>query len=208
MLLSKEFFQQDTVKVARNLIGKKIVRRINNKSIAAIITETEAYRSDDPACHAYRKKTERNATLFGPVGSLYVYFTYGMHHCMNFVSRDASCIAGGVLIRGLWVVEGLEQVRSKRPGSKAHLKGPGIIAQVLDLDRSYNGLDVTNDGPISVQEGIEILPEDIQEGTRIGISVAKDYPWRFLVDNPENYCTELENHDTLKARRKNKRILP
>jgi len=100
--LSREFYEKDTVKVARKLLGKTLVRRIGNDIISGIITETEAYRfDDDPASHAFGKITERNRAMFGEVGRAYVYFTYGMYYCVNAVARSKNFEAGAVLIRAL-----------------------------------------------------------------------------------------------------------
>ena len=89
MLLSRNFFQRDTVLVAKELLGKKLIRRIGNKKCVGVITETEAYRaSDDPASHAVFRKTKRNQIMIGQVGLAYVYFTYGMYHCLNVVARN------------------------------------------------------------------------------------------------------------------------
>ena len=98
-VLPRSFYSRDTVKVAKDLLGKKLVRKIKNKTISGIITETEAYRfKDDPASHAFRGVTERNKVMFGEVGVAYVYFTYGMHYCFNVVARNSNYDAGAVLI--------------------------------------------------------------------------------------------------------------
>ena len=103
MLLSRNFFQHDTVLVAKELLGKKLIRRIGNKKCVGVITETEAYRaSDDPASHAGVRKTKRNQIMFGQAGLAYVYFTYGMYHCLNVVARNKKFNAGAVLIRGIY----------------------------------------------------------------------------------------------------------
>ena len=99
-VLPREFYNRDTVKVAKDLLGKTLVRKIGNKTISGIITETEAYRyKDDPASHAFSGITVRNKIMFGQVGSAYVYFTYGMHFCVNVVARSNNYDAGAVLIR-------------------------------------------------------------------------------------------------------------
>src|SRR5574341_2614585 len=106
--LSRSFYARDTVDVARDLLGKVLVRKIGNKTISGTITETEAYRyKDDPASHSFTGLTERNKAMFGPVGIAYVYFTYGMHYCMNAVAKDGNYEAGAVLIRAIKPKEGL-----------------------------------------------------------------------------------------------------
>ncbi|HKU33887.1 MAG TPA: DNA-3-methyladenine glycosylase, partial [Candidatus Nitrosotalea sp.] len=101
-ILPRSFYCRDTVSVAEDLLGKKLIRQINGKIISGIISETEAYRyRDDPASHSYRGKTERNKAMFGDVGKAYVYFTYGMHYCVNAVAKNKESEAGAVLIRAL-----------------------------------------------------------------------------------------------------------
>lgn len=95
-ILTRDFYQRDTLIVAQELIGKILIRKINGEILSGRIIETEAYRSDDPACHAYRGKTERTKALFGIPGHTYVYFTYGCHYCLNIVARDEQMPAGGV----------------------------------------------------------------------------------------------------------------
>ncbi len=100
--LTREFYARNTVQVAKDLLGKTLVRRIGKKTISGIITETEAYRyRDDPASHAFRSMTERNKAMFGEVGHAYVYFTYGMYYCVNAVAKSKNFQAGAVLIRSL-----------------------------------------------------------------------------------------------------------
>ena len=95
-ILPREFYQKDTVTVAKNLLGKRIVRKIGRQEVSGIITETEAYRhKDDPASHAFGKITKRNKVMFGDAGIAYVYFTYGMHYCFNVVARHPKTAAGG-----------------------------------------------------------------------------------------------------------------
>ncbi|KFM21182.1 DNA-3-methyladenine glycosylase protein, partial [Marine Group I thaumarchaeote SCGC AAA799-B03] len=107
--LPRKFYLQDTVTVAKNLLGKKIVRKIGRVEISGIITETEAYRhKDDPASHAYRKITDRNKAMFGDAGMAYVYFTYGMYHCFNVVARNPRVAAGAVLIRAIEPEKGIK----------------------------------------------------------------------------------------------------
>ena len=108
-VLPREFYARETVKVAKELLGKYLVRKYNDKIISGIITETEAYRyKDDPASHAFRGMTERNKAMFGEVGRAYVYFTYGMYYCVNAVARSKNSEAGAVLIRSLKPSEGID----------------------------------------------------------------------------------------------------
>ena len=101
-ILHREFYLENTVSVAKNLLGKKIIRKVGRTEMSGIITETEAYRhKDDPASHAFRNITQRNKVMFGEVGTAYVYFTYGMHYCFNVVARNPKVKAGAVLIRAI-----------------------------------------------------------------------------------------------------------
>ena len=105
MILKRTFYERETVTVAKELIGKTIVRKIKGQELTGIITETEAYRGkDDPASHAAVKMTDRNEVMFGPVGMSYVYFTYGMYFMLNVVAKSKKQNAGAVLIRGLYPV--------------------------------------------------------------------------------------------------------
>ena len=107
--LPRSFYSQDTITVAKNLLGKRIVRKIDNTELSGVISETEAYRhKDDPASHAFRKITERNKVMFGEVGKAYVYFTYGMHYCFNVVAKNSKFDAGAVLIRSIVPEKGIE----------------------------------------------------------------------------------------------------
>ncbi|MFZ8908815.1 MAG: DNA-3-methyladenine glycosylase, partial [Nitrosopumilaceae archaeon] len=142
--LPREFYARDTVTVAKGLLGKKIVRKIGNRKISGIITETEAYRhKDDPASHAFRKKTERNRAMFEEVGRAYVYFTYGMYFCFNVVARNSRTEAGAVLIRSIQPEKGVDVMKKNR--KKDELKnltdGPAKLAQALDINKKQYGVD-------------------------------------------------------------------
>lgn len=167
MRLQKEFFNRNTVHVARDLVGKFLVRRIGRRTIAARITETEAYRGPhDRACHASRGRTKRTEPLFGPPGSLYVYLIYGMYHCLNFVTEKEGYPAA-VLIRAV-----------DMPGGN----GPGRLARTLSIDRALNALPADN-------EELWIEARDTARvhtiaSPRIGVEYAgpwKDKPWRFTL---------------------------
>ncbi len=178
-ILPRTFYDRDTPLVARDLIGKIIIRRFGNNEFKGVIAETEAYRSDDPACHACRGKTERNSALFGPVGHTYVYLSYGLHYCMNVVARDTKKFpAGGVLIRALIALKD----PSREKISPRLINGPGNVGKALAIDRSYIGIDLTNpDSQIVIAKGEDIDASFIDVTGRIGISVAKDLPWRFVL---------------------------
>lgn len=202
MALTQDFFAGDTLKTARALVGKYLVRRLGEVVLAARITETEAYIGRmDKACHAYNyRKTERTKTLYAPPGTAYVYLIYGMHCCLNFVTEPEGEPAA-VLIRGGEPRFSLERMAENRFHCKPEdmtayqrknfLNGPGKLCAGLEIDRRLNGLpwgspELTVCERLS-EVGILDWPEDekkpeIQTGKRIGIDYAEeavDFPWRF-----------------------------
>lgn len=181
--LIRSFFERDTVQVARELLGKVMVRRFGDAVCCARIVETESYTSDDPACHAFRGKTKRNASLFGPVGHAYVYLSYGLHWCLNVVARKPSMSAGGVLIRALEPMSGIEFFRNNRPWVKYSdlMNGPGKVTKALMIDRSYDGYDLIANNELTFMDSDIPNNYEVQTTTRIGINKAIDQPWRFLL---------------------------
>lgn len=197
--LSREFYNGDTVEIARILLGKILVRRMaNGELLAGRITETEAYVGRcDKACHAYNyRRTERTETLFSPPGHAYIYLIYGMYHCLNFVTEPEGEPAA-VLLRAIEPLAGTETMLRLRYGDKpitpyraAHfLDGPGKVCQALALTRRENGLDLTED-TLFICESLadlglpcpDIPPEAVCAGPRVGIDYAeeaRDFPWRF-----------------------------
>jgi DNA-3-methyladenine glycosylase len=180
------FYQRPTEAVARDLLGKKLVRTIrNNKKqfrLAGIIVETEAYGySDDLASHAYVGPTGRNKVMFGNVGRAYVYFTYGNHFCLNVSARRSKVEAGAVLIRGIEPVEGVELMRQFRQVDDIFslTSGPGKLTEALNITSSLNGADMTNsESEIYIEFGKR--PKHIVTTPRIGITRAVDKEWRFV----------------------------
>jgi DNA-3-methyladenine glycosylase len=169
--LAISFFARHSTQVAPDLLGKRlVVGRCQGR-----ITEVEAYSSDDPASHTFRGPTSRNAVMFGPPGRLYVYFSYGMHHCVNIVTGPAG-EGQAVLLRGVEPLTGLAQMRARRgPVRDGRLAdGPGKLAQAFGLDLGDNGrLAVVYD------DGIEVaIPPP---GPRIGITKAADWPRRWVL---------------------------
>lgn len=165
------FFARDSTTVAPELLGKRlVVGRCQGR-----ITEVEAYTEDDPASHAFRGPTARNAVMFGPAGRFYVYFTYGMHHCANIVTGPVG-VGQGVLLRGVEPVAGLNLMRARRgPVPDRRLAdGPGKLAQAFALDLRANGRLVT-----VYDDGVDVdVPSP---GPRIGITKAMDWPRRWLL---------------------------
>ena len=172
MILKREFYLQPTLKVARELLGKKLCYG----DLEGRITETEAYLKDDRACHASRGMTERNSVMFGPPGHAYVYFTYGMHHCMNVVTQPES-VAEAVLIRAVEPLNGVEEMIRNRGREKNIADGPGKLCQAFGIDKRLNGIDMTRGKFVVRDDGFR--PKKIDKGRRIGIKLDADKLWRF-----------------------------
>ena len=194
-LLSRSFYQRDTVQVARELLGAVLVRVHDGNVIAGIISETEAYCGElDAASHAYRRETPRNKAMFGPVGHSYVYFTYGNHHCLNLVARPQEQNAGGVLIRALIPLKGIEHMQRYR-GVTDHARltsGPGNVGKALQLNREHNHIDVTHQGELYVVRGTPIADADVLIMPRIGISKAQDKLWRFVISEDKRQSVRVK----------------
>ena len=184
------FYQRPTEVVARDLIGKKLVRIIRDTRkqfrLAGIIVETEAYGgNDDPASHAYMRTTARNKVMFGNVGRAYVYFTYGNHFCLNVSARRSDVAAGAVLIRSIEPIEGIDLMRQLRRVNDTFslTSGPGKLTQALNITSTLNGIDMTSSkSELYIEFGKG--PKHIVTTPRIGITRAMDREWRFV--NPSS----------------------
>ena len=182
--LEKGFFDSDTVAVARSLLGTCLVHASPEGVTAGRIVETEAYLRDDPACHASRGKTERNAVMFGPPGYAYIYFIYGMHHCFNVVTAAAG-IGEAVLIRALEPLTGIPLMERRRGTSvlKNLCNGPGKLVQAMGLTPHHNGAHLMR-GLLTLHSrksfgGSSDL--EIAVSRRIGITKAAELPLRFWI---------------------------
>ena len=174
-IIPQEFYGRNTIDVAKDLLGKILVRVLDRKTLSGIIVETEAYRStDDPASHSYRGKTERNSVMFGEVGRAYVYFTYGNHFCLNIVAKEESTPAGAVLIRAIEPVEGIKLMHGLRKTNDLYnlTSGPGKLTRALNI---------TKKGEMYILNGKDTSDSSIIAASRIGIRVALDRQWRFLI---------------------------
>jgi DNA-3-methyladenine glycosylase len=206
-LMPREFFARLSVPVAPDLLGCVLEHQTEAGLVAVELTEVEAYAgASDPASHAYRGKTARNAVMFGPPGHAYVYFTYGMHFCVNLVCLGNGS-ASAVLLRAGRIIEGEELARARRTRGTTKIpfrdlaRGPARLCQALDIDRSLDGADVcVPDSPLRMRwpeagttaRSAAVLArgddppkpprEKVVSGPRVGISAAAEVPWRFWVE--------------------------
>lgn len=189
-LASRDELARDAVLVAPALLGAQLESRIGGHRVLVRITEVEAYRGgEDPASHAFRGRTARNAVMFGPAGHLYVYFVYGMHWCANVVCGQPG-EGTAVLLRSGVVVDGEEPARERRGAAgrsarRADLgRGPARLAQCLGLTGDVDGADLLDEAsPIRLLADDDAADpaegRDVLSGPRVGVSVAADAPWRF-----------------------------
>lgn len=190
--LPQPFYDRPTLRVAGDLLGCVLVRRLPGEvEIAGAIVEVEAYCGPkDLACHSARgRRTARNEVMYGPPGHAYVYFTYGMHYCFNVVTRGEG-IAEAVLVRAARPLAGIELMRELRgldaPVPEARLaRGPGNLCRAFAIDRSLNGADLMG-SLLSIHRGRTFAAPQVRRSARIGIAYAGPYvakPWRFYVRN-------------------------
>jgi DNA-3-methyladenine glycosylase len=177
---SAPWLSDDVLEVATALLGWRLVSDLGGERVVAELVEVEAYAGEtDPASHAYRGRSPRNGSMFGPPGTLYVYRSYGIHWCMNVVSGEPG-VARAVLLRGAEIVEGAE-IASRRRGRADHLAdGPGKLTQALGVTDSMIGHDLAQ-APLRLV-GPRRVVKSFVTGPRVGISRAKDRPWRFVAD--------------------------
>lgn len=190
--LPREFFNQPTLQVARDLLGKRLVRLENDSRLSGLIIETEAYIGEgDQGCHAKAGLTARTRVMFGPPGHAYVYFTYGMHWMLNFVAEPEGAPAA-VLIRAMHPQEGLDVIaarRGKQP-KKHWTDGPAKLCQALNIDRRCNGADLCAPNAHIFIEMADSVPDSaVTTGPRVGLNSVpepwKSLPWRFLTTEQE-----------------------
>jgi DNA-3-methyladenine glycosylase len=191
--MPREFFARPSVPVAPDLLGCVLEHQTEAGLVAVELTEVEAYAgASDPASHAYRGKTARNAVMFGPPGHAYVYFTYGMYFCVNLVCLGNGS-ASAVLLRAGRIIEGEELARARRTRGatipfRDLARGPARLCLALDIDRSLDGTDVcVPDSPLRMcwrdaSATARSVDRKILSGPRVGISAAAEVPWRFWIE--------------------------
>lgn len=178
-----KFFREAAEIAAPQLLGCVLVRDINGKIITVRIVEVEAYGPADAASHSFNGKTVRNSPMFAEAGTLYVYFTYGMHYCANIVT-GSNGEGSAVLIRAVEPVSGHAEIAANRPHVKPPLttNGPGKLCQALLIDKFLSGHDLSK-SPLILRAGKLKTPETIIRTTRIGITKATNLAWRFYIKN-------------------------
>ena len=175
--LVRTFYARDSVVVARDLLGRLLVRQLDGETLVGRIVEAEAYGRDDPASHAYRGQTRRNVSMFGPPGHAYVYVSHGIHHCLNVVARAPSA----VLIRAVEPLRGHASMSERRGLADDRLlcAGPGRLCQAFGISLAEDGADLTAGDGIWVGRGRRV--GDAVTTARVGVTLAADRAWRFVV---------------------------
>ncbi|MBL7849856.1 MAG: DNA-3-methyladenine glycosylase [Cyclobacteriaceae bacterium] len=187
MLLTEAFYQRpDVTRIARDLLGKALFTRIDGKTTAGLIVETEAYSWKERGCHAYdNRKTARNAVMFGEGGHAYVYLCYGMYNLFNVVTNREG-MADAVLIRALEPVEGLAVMQKRTGARQPHriTSGPGKLTRALGIDRKHNGVALTSRQVWLEDAGMRVSRGMTQASPRIGIDYAGEdalLDWRYTI---------------------------
>jgi DNA-3-methyladenine glycosylase len=201
-ILPLDFYNRPALKVARELLGMRLVRILDNKRTAGIIIETEAYDGEkDLACHAHVGRTRRNETMYGPSGNAYIYFTYGMHWLLNCVTGKEGYPAA-VLIRSIFPTENIEGIARRRFPAKEKdwCNGPAKLTQALSIDSQLNGMSLWNNkSPIFIEQAENVTEKSVRTSPRIGISSVpepwRSKPWRFQAILPADW---METHYPIK----------
>lgn len=182
--LSSNFFSSgDTLSLAPHLLGKLLVHQVNGQRLAGYITEVEVYLPDDPASHCFRGPTPRNQAMYGPPGTIYAYRSYGIHTCLNIIASPKGT-GGGILIRAIQPTQGVEIMKQNRQtdNSKILTNGPGKLTQALAVTMDLYGQSIFTSN-LWLENGLSVNPDQIKQTPRIGISRAKELPYRFLLES-------------------------
>lgn len=188
--LPQSFYARDTIEVARELLGQRIVHRLpDGTRLSGRIVETEAYLGEhDQAAHSFgKRRTPRTEVMFGDPGLSYVYFIYGMYYCLNCITMERD-VPEAVLIRALEITEGVDLIHLRRPNANAHqlANGPGKLCLALEINRAHNNLDLTASEVLFIEKDGAVMDGDIVEGPRVGIGNLHDavhWPLRFGIRN-------------------------
>src|SRR5215203_2872265 len=185
-VLTRDFFARSVHEVAPDLIGTTLLFN----GVGGEIVELEAYHHTDPAAHSYRGPTQRNAVMFGPPGFTYVYRSYGIHWCLNFVCEEEGS-ASAVLIRALEPTRGVERMRARRgvADDRALCSGPGKLCQALAITRDHDGRPLDR-APFALHDRTRDV--EVVAGTRVGITRAADRPWRYALAGSRYLSRRLE----------------
>ncbi len=187
--MNPDFFKQDAVTLAQQLLGKKLIRRVDGMQIETRIVETEAYVGpEDKGCHAYgNKRTKRTETMFREGGSAYIYLIYGMYYCFNVVAANKDK-PEAVLIRGVEPLSHLEWIKNNRKIKSKKIadltNGPGKLCRALQIDKSLEACSVMSQGPLYIEEDMTYTVQSIISSPRINIDYAEEYKdkhWRFYI---------------------------
>ena len=188
LIITAEWCDRSALNVAPELIGCTLLRQLDGETIRGVIVETEAYCPNDPACHAYRGKTPSNAAMFGPPGQSYVYLIYGMYYCFNVVT-EAADTGSAVLIRAVELANLPKDLDAKyvQQGHRV-AAGPGKLCRTLAIDRRHNDKPLSPEDQLWIEHRSPTFQTQLDQGqhtlvqtTRIGISKAAEYPWRWYL---------------------------
>lgn len=191
--LPSQWYEQDVLSVARGLLGKKLVRQVNDQRISGCIVETEAYRGEeDLACHARAGRTRRTEVMYGQPGRAYIYFTYGMHWCLNAVCMPAGFPAA-VLLRAITPLEGLPFIAAQRSGrpQPEWTNGPAKLTQALAITGNLNGCDLTDPASgLWIEDAPPVMETAVHSSARVGLGTTPEpwlsQPWRFWITFAED----------------------
>ena len=183
-LESRAFYTREAPELARDLLGTIMVTTVQGMCTAGRIVEVEAYRQEEPACHCYGGKTDRNRSMFLIGGHIYVYFIYGMHYCVNIVAGNPD-YGEAVLLRAVEPVKGMADIRKRRGDNVRErdlTNGPGKLTKGLGIGRQHDGCDLLDStSPIQLLPGTPVPDSAVEQTTRVGITKAVDFLWRWKV---------------------------
>lgn len=183
-IVEPNWLARPSTEVAPDLVGCTLIRQLSDGTILrGMIVETEAYGPGDPACHAYRRRTQRNDVMFGPAGHTYVYLIYGLYYCLNIVT-DQDAVPSAVLIRALQLEAIPSWVHQREPSKSYRIAaGPGKLCNVLQINLSLNAQLLKPGEPLWLEHRRPQFQADLIQTTRIGLSKGADLPWRWYLNN-------------------------